>query len=239
VWIKNETTLSVDGAALLESPPVIPLADDGPQIFIVHTHGSEAYWPDEEYPYTPTDVERTEDTRFNVVRVGDEMQAVFERMGLRVLHDRNIYDQPSYNGSYGRSLTAIATALKENPGISVVIDLHRDSIQTADGTNYKTAALVDGQKMAQAMIVVGTNDSGLDHPNWKQNLAFAMGLQQRVNTAYPGLMRPINLRRERFNAHATTGSILLEVGSSANTLGEAIETAKRFAIVMGTYLIDN
>jgi stage II sporulation protein P len=115
----------------------------------------------------------------------------------------------------------------------VIIDLHRDSIQTDDGTNYKTVVQTDGQKMAQAMLVIGTNDSGLDHPNWKQNLAFAMQLQKRANEAYPGLMRPINLRRERFNGHATSGAVLLEVGSAANTLGEAIETARRMAAVMG------
>ena len=236
VYVHNETSLNIDVSALLAKTPPVRLAGDGPQILIIHTHGSESFQSDEEYPYTPTDVERTEDTNFNVVRVGDEMQKIFEAQGLRVIHDRSIHDEPTYNGSYGRSLKAIEKIIKENPGISVVIDLHRDSIQAGDGRTYKPITMVDGRKVAQGMFVIGTNDSGLDHPNWKQNLTLAVQLQKRLNTAYPGLMRPINLRSQRFNEHATTGSMLLEVGSSGNTLGEAIATAQLFAEVTGEYL---
>ncbi len=235
VFVKNETSLSVNVADLLKKKPAVKLAKSGPQILIVHTHGSEAFLPDEEFPYAPTDVERTEDTKFNVVRVGDEMQKVFEAQGLKVVHDRNIYDEPTYTGSYGRSLTAIKNALKQNPGISMVIDVHRDSIQI-DGKTYKAVTEADGQKAAQLMLVIGTNDSGLDHPEWKQNLILALQLQKKLNKDYPKLMRPINLRKERFNEHATTGSLLLEVGASGNTLGEAIISAKIFAQETGAYL---
>ena len=38
---------------------------------------------------------------------------------------------------------------------------------------------------------------------------------------YPNLMRPIDLRRERFNMHLTKGSLLLEVGANGNTIEEA------------------
>ncbi len=237
VFVKNETSLSINVAELLKKSPSVVMSKSGPQIFIVHTHGSEAYTPDAQFPYTPTDVERTEDTQFNVVRIGDEIQKVFEDAGFRVVHDRRIYDEPTYSGSYGRSLNSITSAVKKNPDISVVIDVHRDSIVTADGaTTYKTVAKNGDQKTAQVMLVVGTNDSGLNHPNWKQNLTFALHLQKRINAAYPELMRPINLRRERFNAHATNGSLLLEVGSSGNTLGEAIDSAKLFAGEMAAYM---
>ena len=35
-------------------------------------------------------------------------------------------------------------------------------------------------------------------------------------------MRPINLRPERFNQNATSGSLIVEVGTSSNTLREAL-----------------
>ena len=38
-------------------------------------------------------------------------------------------------------------------------------------------------------------------------------------------MRGINLRKERFNGHTTNGSLIVEVGSSGNTLSEAIAGA--------------
>ena len=33
---------------------------------------------------------------------------------------------------------------------------------------------INGKKVAQLMFVIGTNGGGLWHPNWKQNLKFAI-----------------------------------------------------------------
>jgi len=63
-----------------------------------------------------------------------------------------------------------------------------------------------------------------------------MKLHDKMNTLYPGIMRPINIRNERFNQHATAGSMLLEVGSSGNSLGEAIYSAQLFAEVLADVL---
>ena len=35
------------------------------------------------------------------------------------------------------------------------------------------------------MFVVGTNGSGLYHPNWQQNLSYAIKVQQKANEMYP------------------------------------------------------
>jgi stage II sporulation protein P len=75
---------------------------------------------------------------------------------------------------------------------------------------------------------MSTGESGLPHSDWAENLKFAVQLQNKVQNKYPGLMRPINLRRERFNMHVCTGSMLVEVGTSANTLQEAIYGIRLF-----------
>ena len=49
-------------------------------------------------------------------------------------------------------------------------------------------------------------------------------------------MRPINLRKQRFNLHLTPGSMLLEVGSSGNTLREAIAAVQLFGNTLATEL---
>lgn len=41
-------------------------------------------------------------------------------------------------------------------------------------------------------------------------------------TSYPTLMRPILLRNSRYNQHATTGSLLVEVGAAGNSPEEAL-----------------
>ena len=228
ITVNNETSYDVDVAACLASGTAIRADGDGPQVLIVHTHGSESYTPDAAFPYSPSENTRTTDTRYNVVRVGDELQKVLGDNGVQAVHIRNIFDSPTYSGSYDRSLAAIDEALSEYPTIQVVIDVHRDSILTDDGTAYKTSCTIDGTEMAQLMFVVGTDEGGLYHPNWQQNLNYVTGLQYRLNRSYPGLMRPVNLRTQRFNQHASTGSMLIEVGSSGNTMTEALAAIRLF-----------
>ena len=48
------------------------------------------------------------------------------------------------------------------------------------------------------MLVVGTDDGGLYHPDWQENLNRAASLQYRLNRTYPTLMRPLNLRTHAF-----------------------------------------
>ena len=228
ITVNNETSYEVDVAACLSADTSIRAEGDGPQVLIVHTHGSESYTPDAAFPYTPTENERTTDTRYNVVRVGDELQKVLEENGVQAVHIRDIFDSPAYSGSYDRSLAAIEDALAANPTIKIVIDVHRDSILTDDGTAYKTSCTIDGEEMAQLMFVVGTDEGGLYHPDWQQNLNYVTGLQYQLNRAYPGLMRPVNLRTQRFNQHASPGSMLIEVGSSGNTMPEALAAIRLF-----------
>lgn len=228
VTINNETSYEMDVAACLAAGTTIRSTGDGPQVLIVHTHGSESYTPDAAFPYTPSENTRTTDTRYNVVRVGDELQKVLEEGGVQAVHIRDIFDSPTYSSSYDRSLAAIEEALAQYPTIQVVIDLHRDSILTDDGTAYKTSCTIDGTEMAQLMFVVGTDEGGLYHPNWQSNLNYVTSLQYRLNRAWPGLMRPVNLRTQRFNQHATPGSMLVEVGSSGNTMTEALAAIRLF-----------
>ncbi len=103
--------MTVDVAACLASDAAIHVNGDGPQVLIVHTHGSESYTPDAAFPYTPTETERTTDTRYNVVRVGDELQSILQDNGIQTVHIRDIFDSPAYSGSYDRSLAAIEQAL--------------------------------------------------------------------------------------------------------------------------------
>ena len=236
VTVNNETSYDVDVAACLADPAGIRNTGDGPQVLIFHTHGSESYTSDAAFPYTPTETERTTDIQYNVVRVGDELQKVLEDHGIQTVHIREIYDSPTYSGSYDRSLAAVEDALAEYPSIGTVIDVHRDSILTDDGRAYKTSCTIDGEEMAQLMLVVGTDEGGLTHPDWRDNLRNAVGLQYDLNRAYPGLMRPVNLRTQRFNQHASPGSLLIEVGSSGNTMPEALAAIRLFGGVLSDQL---
>ncbi len=225
IRIYNSTDFEPDTASLLERKPELSLDPAGPQILIIHTHSSEAYTGD----YEPSDYYRTEDREQNVIHVGDEMEAAFKDLGMKVIHDRNIYDYPSYTGSYARTLGAVQRYLEKYGCIGVVIDLHRDAVENADGTQYRTDAKTERTNAAQLMFVIGTGQSGLQHPDWEKNLTLAVHLQAAIVYRYPGLCRPIALTKERYNQHLSPGYFILEVGSAGNTLEEAVNAARLFA----------
>ena len=233
--LKNETGYTVDVQQILADGPSVRLPAEGPQVLIIHTHGSEAYTPAGLDRYEANDSFRTEDPRCSVIRVGDELAARLEAAGLRVLHDREIYDYPSYTGSYTRSGEAVERYLAQYPGIAVVIDLHRDALGS-DGVVYKTMAEEQGTVASQIMLLVGTDGSGLEHPDWRSNLSLALYLQDAVTRVHPTLMRPVALVQQRYNQHLTHGSLILEVGSSGNTLQEALAAIRLFADAAGPAL---
>ena len=206
------------------------LTPEEPQILILHTHGSEAYTPAGDADIVWSGNYRTTDSRYNVVAVGDAMAEVFAEAGISVLHDRTLYDYPSYNEAYDRSLAAIQSYLAQYPSIQFILDIHRDAIEDGEGNQYKVVSTIDGVgTSAQMTLVVGSDGSGLSHPNWMENLKLAVALQQDILTEYPTLMRPILLRNSRYNQHATTGSLLVEVGAAGNSPEEAALAGRLFA----------
>lgn len=235
VYIENRPGLPLDVAALASAGLDLSLPAEGPQVLIMHTHGSEAYTPDGTDTYTATDTCRTTNNAQNMIRVGDEIGKVLTEMGLTVVHDTELYDYPDYNGSYDRSLAAVERYLQQYPTIRVVLDVHRDALIGEDGTIYKPITNVNGESCAQVMLVMGS-DAKFPHPDWQKNLSLAVKVQQEMNTLWPTLARPIGLRENRYNQQLTTGSLLVEVGSHGNTLQEALSGARMFARALGAVL---
>ena len=235
--IKNSSDYTVNAEELLSQGCPITLEAGVPQILIIHTHSSEAYSPAGLDKYEDLGTNRTLDTNYNVIRIGNELTEIFQSYGLNVIHDTGVYDYPSYTGSYNRSCEAIEKYLAENPSIQIVIDLHRDAL-CSDEITYKTQADEDGVCASQIMILVGSDASGLEHPDWQQNLRPALYLQNAVYSKYPSLMRPVQLVSYRYNQHLTHGSMILEVGSNGNTLQEALAAIRLFGNTAGPSLAE-
>lgn len=227
IYIANRADRQPDVAALARAPVHITLSG-GPQVLILHSHASEAYTPAGSDQYEESDPYRTTDCNYNVVRVGEEMARVLRERGFEVLHDTTLYDYPSYNEAYDRSLAAAKRWLDQYPSIQVVLDVHRDALVAEDGTIYKAVSAEGGEQAAQVMLVVGTDGTG-KHPLWQENLTFAMRVQQQLLDDHQALARPMVLRASRFNQHLSVGSVLVEVGTHGNTLQEALLGAKLFA----------
>ena len=232
VYINNRSDRNLD-AGIFDGTFAAALSEqEGPQVLIVHTHGSEAYTMPPGQEYEASGDCRTTDRQYNVVRVGDELARTLEEAGISVLHDPTLYDYPEYSGAYGRSLDAVEKAMAEHPSISFVLDVHRDAISDGDGSPYKVVSNVAGLNVAQMSLVIGTDGGGLDHPEWRENLKLAAAVQQTLTERYPTLMRPITVRNSRYNQHVTPGALLVEMGAAGNSLDEALASARLFAAAL-------
>lgn len=228
VAIKNNFGGDVDIAAALQHRPALSFDanETAPQVLIMHTHTTECYLERDDGTYHPDDASRTTDPNKNMVAVGAVVTARLKMAGIGVIHATTVHDQP-YSGAYGRSRDTVEALLKQYPTIRIVLDLHRDAIYPDDNTRVKPTVVINGKKAAQVMIIVGMlNSKSAPNGHVNENLAFAVRLQQRLHTDYPGLMRPLNLANGRYNQQLTNGSLLLEMGSDVNTLEEALYAAE-------------
>ena len=196
-----------------------------PQVLIVHTHATESYELYDREIYDTRNTWRSTDNANNMVAVGDAMTAVLAQNGIGVLHDTTQHDYPSYNGSYERSAQTIQEYLEEYPSIKVVLDLHRDAIQREDAI-VKPVVDIGGAKAAQIMIIAACDDGTMDIPNWRENLRFAALFQDYMEQYFPQLTKPAFFCYRKYNMDLTPGSLLLEFGSNANTLEEAVYAAQ-------------
>ncbi len=207
--------------ALLERSVKLDLYGQGPRVLILHTHGTESYTRKEE-DYRETSPWRTLAEEYNMLSIGDHLAGLLEQAGIEVIQDRTLHDYPSYNGSYVHARKSIRAYLKEYPTIRLVLDLHRDA--SGGEEQLRTTASVDGADTAQLMLVLGTN-----HDAFEENLSLALQLHARLEAQAPGIMRPLQLRSQRFNQDLSPGALLIEVGAAGNSHAEAIGAAEQLA----------
>ena len=198
-------------------------------IIIFHTHTCESYTPTEKFSYEETGTFRTTDLNYSVARVGDELTNQLKSYNYNVIHDTTYHDYPAYSGSYGRSLETVKTLLAGYKNTDVIIDIHRDAI--AD-YSYAPTVKIGEEYAAQLMFVIGTDGGGLEHPNWDQNLKFAIKVQEKANELYPGLFKPILLRNSRYNQHLGKAACIIEVGATGNTMEQCLVSMKYLAKVI-------
>ncbi len=189
-----------------------------PTVLILHTHGTEAYTGGQ---YTPSGSYRTRDLNHNLVAVGELLANRLQAAGIGVIHDKILHDDPSYNAAYSSARVSVEQYLARYPSIQLVLDLHRDAASYPDGSQYTTSVMVDGENIAQLMLVMGTDASGLHHPNWQDNLSVALKMLVQLERMAPGVTRTTTLRTSRYNQDLHSAMLLVEVGSAGNTLQQA------------------
>lgn len=221
IAIQNETNLKINISELIKKPLTFSFDRKGPKILIYHTHTSESYIEG----HSP-------DGRNGVVKVGEELaKHLRKKYGLDVIHNATINDF-DYKSSYVNAYNTVTKIIKGNPSLRIIIDLHRDGLGTK-GKKLRVVKNINGKNVAQIMIVVGSNATGLNHPYWKENLKLALKLEEKLNSIAPGLAKPIYISKNRYNQHVKTGALIVEVGGDGNSTAESVESTKYLAQAIG------
>lgn len=237
-YIVHSTTTAgrdlMNAGAFLEDDLSISQDASVPQILIYHTHSQEEY-----ADYGPGNKEAT------VVGIGNYLTALLEEKGWNVIHDTTPYDIKSggldRNRAYNYALDGISRILQENPGIQVVLDVHRDGVK--EGVHLVSE--VDGKQTANIMFFQGMSQTPdgpieyLPNPYLKDNLAFTFQMQLMAAERYPNLMRKIYLKGYRYNLHVRPRSALIEVGAQTNTYQEALNAMEPLAELLDRVLQGN
>lgn len=238
-FVKNSTDYNLDIESYLSRSLGFEFEDnDEVQVLIVHTHTCESYLTYDAGYYHESFYPRSSDNERNMVRVGRAIAEGLREHGIGVVHATEVHDDPKYDGAYYRSYDTIEKYLKMYPNIKVVLDIHRDSISYgSEGGKVKPTFTYNDKKAAQIMIMAGYDPDGYyEFPFWEDNLTFALKLQDTAETLYPGMTRPLYFGNFAYNMNVNNGSLLIEVGTDANTLSEAVYTGELLSNVLAKVL---
>lgn len=206
----------LDAEALLAKDLKIDKETKGPKVLIYHTHSQEAFADS-----VPGDTSTT------IVGVGTYLTELLNARGIETIHHEGVYDlidgELDRSKAYDLAEPEVRRILEENPGIEVLIDLHRDGV--AEGTHLVTE--INGKPTAQIMFFNGlsrTKANGdidyLYNPYIQDNLAFSLQMQLKAAELYPGFTRHIYLRGYCYNMNIMPKTLLIEAGAQTNTVEE-------------------
>ena len=216
-----------DVAAWLAQPLQWDLKQSAPTVLILHSHATESSCDTPNQ--TQTSAYRTTDKDYNVVSMGVALKKALEARGIGVIHDTTLHAHPSYSVAYANSRETAQAYLDQYPSISLVLDLHRDSVTDDAGNEMVFTTQYKAETVAQLMLVVGTDAGGLTHPDWESNMALAVKLHAQLEKTCAGICRPISFRSQRFNQDISPGALIVEVGGAGNTQQQALRSVEILA----------
>lgn len=200
-------------------------------ILMYHTHTSETYVNSENYKFDYTGTYRTKNAGYNMLKVGEMLGNNLKKYQIPFYQDTTPHDYMVYIDSYKRSANTILKNLKEKD-YSIIIDVHRDALQ--DLTKGMKVN-INGKECAQLMFVVGMGTSGVYNKYALDNLSLALNIMGLANTNYPGFFRPMILRNSKYNQDLNKYSLLIECGTSGNTLEEVENSMKLLAKLLNEF----
>lgn len=225
--INNYTSYAVDEEALLNHKFEFYTGKGVPVVLIIHSHVSECYAPDGASEVSSSFNFESTDRTQNIYAVGEAVAEVLSASGVGVIHATEEASDPQ---------ALIAEYRDAYPSLRFVLDIHRDGIYTTDGRIVRTDGKIADTPAAELMLAVGTNSEN-GGSDWQKNLAAAYQLSSMISEAEPNIMRSILLRPEGLGQQYASSSLSLYVGTTGNTLSEALTSARFFARYYAIFIL--
>ncbi|MCP3764290.1 stage II sporulation protein P [Domibacillus sp. A3M-37] len=195
------------------------------EVLLYFTHTSESFTP------------KNGQDPVNITEVGTMIAENLESKGIGVsINKTNIgallnKKGKKYSASYEESRAVVAAVQKDEPTLSYLVDIHRDS----QGKSITTTE-INGQMMAKTVFVVGG-----EHPGYEENARFASALHKLFEQYYPGLSRGVIVKsgsqtNGKFNQDLSNRAMLIEMGGIENTREELERSAAAFADVLARFV---
>ena len=223
----------LDGETLLSMDMSIAKDPSVPQILIYHTHGSETF------------ADSTDDIKgTGIIAAGAKLAEYLSSVyGYNVIHCTEIFD--NVNGVFDRSKAydysreTVQQILTDNPGIQVMIDLHRDGVR--DDLHLVTD--VNGKPTAQIMFFNGVSRSSakgdiayLYNRYRSQNLSFSLQAKLGALGKYPDFTRKNYIDAYQYNLDLLPRAMLIEAGAQTNTVQEELNAMEPLADILDSVL---
>lgn len=203
-------------------------------VFLYHTHSWESYKPalaGQSNASSAVSADPSLDVIHDGTVIGQELSA----NGIGSVHDtsnKNVMLHQrgwNYNEAYQYSRIMTQAALKQNPGMTYLIDIHRDS-----SAGPLTTITLNGASYARISFIIGE-----DNPNYSANLYLARQIKSLLDQHYPGLVLGI-IGKTKFsgdgvyNQDLSKNALLIEIGGVDNTLAQVDRSSKAFADALST-----
>lgn len=205
-----------------------PSNTNQPIIYLYNSHQLENYSSDnlDIYGITPNVQMASYLLREKLNTKG--IETITEDSNMSEILDKNNWD---YSYSYIASRTLLEEKIKNYNSLKYFIDIHRDSVD-----KDLTTQEINGKKYAKILFVIGQ-----DYSTWESNYKLAEELNTIINNKYEGLSRGILTKtginvNGVYNQDINKNVLLIELGSTDNTIDEVNNTTDILAEILYEYI---
>lgn len=230
--LMKEREVNQDSLPKDEEKPVIEKPDKN-TVFIYHSHNRESFLPHLKDATSPNSAQHKD---INISLVGERLGQKLLEHGIGSVVDKtdiaSILNERDwgYGKSYQASREVVQEAMTSNKELVYYLDIHRDS------SSYNTTTTtINGKNYAKLYFIVGK-----EHPNYKENMAFANELNNMIMEKYPNLSRKVwgkdfTNGNGIYNQDLSPNALTIEIGGPENSLEEMYNTVDLLAEIFAEY----